>query len=451
MSVTFKYAARSDVGLVRSNNQDTGYAGPQLLVVADGMGGAAGGDIASSVTVAHLAPLDGDSHGADDLLDSLRDSVIAAHSDLVEFSKASPELAGLGTTCIALLRSGKSAAMIHIGDSRAYVMRDSKLAQITHDHTFVQHLVDTGQITPDQAEVHPQRSVILRALGSETDPELDESVRELRIGERWLLCSDGLSSLVSHETIEDTLAEFTDLDECADELVNLALRAGGGDNITVIVADVVAPQAAPNSVPQVVGAAAVTRNQPTRGGDSAAAKAAAIMRPLMPPEPEEAPEPKPRRGIKGLIWSVVIAAVVVGGLAVGYRWTQTQYYVAPHDSYVAIYQGIPQKIGSLELSEVVHVSTVPLDELPTFAVSRLEENIVVGSREEADVVLSELAVEVALNNLQNQTRPTPTPTPTPHPESTDTETPDDAETPGGSETPGDTETTASDGDEGGVT
>lgn len=203
MGIQLRFAAYSDVGLVRSNNQDGGYASPNLLVLADGMGGAAAGDVASSVTVGHLAALDDDVYGADDLLPVLRKSVNEAHVDLVERAENDPNLAGMGTTCIALLRSSNKLAMVHIGDSRAYLLRDGKLTQVTHDHTLVQFLVDHGQLTPEEAEHHPKRNVIMRALGDTPgDVELDESVREAMPGDRWLLCSDGLFGVVAHETIE---------------------------------------------------------------------------------------------------------------------------------------------------------------------------------------------------------------------------------------------------------
>ncbi|HEY5553828.1 MAG TPA: Stp1/IreP family PP2C-type Ser/Thr phosphatase, partial [Cellulomonas sp.] len=235
MSIALRYAARSDVGLVRANNQDSAYAGPHLLVVADGMGGHAGGDVASSVAIAALAPLDGESHGPDDALDELERALEAARDEIVARTEAEPDLAGMGTTVTAILRAGNKLAMVHLGDSRGYLLRDGALTQVTTDHTFVQHLVNTGKITPEEAEHHPQRSVVMRVLG-DFDPDVapDLSVREARPGDRWLLCSDGLSGFVSGDTIADTLRDVADVDACADRLVQLALRAGGGDNVTVV-------------------------------------------------------------------------------------------------------------------------------------------------------------------------------------------------------------------------
>ncbi|GAB2622098.1 Stp1/IreP family PP2C-type Ser/Thr phosphatase [Pseudactinotalea suaedae] len=415
MTVSLNYAARSDVGLTRENNQDSGYAGPQLLVVADGMGGAAAGDVASSVAVAHLASLDGDEHSADELLDLLRSAVADAHSDLLAYARDTPKNAGLGTTVIALLRTGATAAMVHIGDSRAYLVRAGTMHQVTHDHTFVQHLVDTGQLTEEEAENHPQRSVLLRVLGdSSAEIELDESVRELRDGDRWLLCSDGLSSYVSAETIADVLAETADPGQCADDLVQLALRAGGQDNITVIVADVTKdatdPGRLPDTTPQVVGAAAVDRKAPTRGGNSPAARAAALTagsrasspRQMIRDSSDDEEEldldaPPRRRPIFTILAIVVVLLMLAGAGTLGYRWTQTQFYVAPDetDGVVAIYRGVPQELGPVSLSSIEERSDIVVAELPPFVQARVEAGIAASSLEAARDTVEGLAAEVS--------------------------------------------------------
>ena len=224
MSIALRYAARSDVGLVRNNNQDSAFAGPHLLVVCDGMGGAAGGDVASSVVVAHLAQLDDEAHGPDDIVRELESAVAAAHAEMLDRVKAEPALAGLGTTVTAILRAENKFAMAHVGDSRAYLLRNGELTQVTTDHTFVQHLVNTGRITQEEAEQHPQRSVLLRVLGDfEPAIPLDISMREAHAGERWLLCSDGLSGVVSQDTLLETLRDTKDVGACADKLVQLCL------------------------------------------------------------------------------------------------------------------------------------------------------------------------------------------------------------------------------------
>lgn len=432
--VEFHYAARSDVGLVRQNNQDSGYAGANLLVLADGMGGPAGGDIASSVAIAHLVPLDTDSHPAETLLPSLRDALMDAHEELSERSEQDPELAGLGTTCIALMRSGNKLAMVHIGDSRAYLLRGDTLTQVTTDHSFVQYLVDSGQITPEEAEHHPQRNVVMRILGdSQADVTPDETMREAVVGDRWLLCSDGLSGVVSSDTIAEILTDVRDPGECAEELIRLALLAGGPDNVTCVVADIVPAGTIPPSAPQIVGAAAKDRFAPTRGGGGAAARAAALASPTkeLPVDDEaEAEADAPRRSRFAWLLPVIslmlaIGLVIAGWL--GWQWSQSQYYVMGKDGSVVIFQGIPQSVGSWNLSHAVEITDVKLDQLAAVDQQRLQEPVTRSSRGEVDAyvaILRSNARERALqqareaqqtqqsaqnSDQQNQSQPTPTP------------------------------------------
>lgn len=258
MSIGFNYAALSDIGKIRQSNQDSGYAGPNLLVLADGMGGPAGGDIASSIAIDHLRSLDNEADNPEEALESLREAISQAHQELCERSTQDPALTGLGTTCIAIRRSKDALTMTHIGDSRAYRLRGGELRQMTNDHSFVQYLVDTGQLTPEQAETHPQRSVLLRVLGdSQEDVTLDESHPEFTVGDRWLLCSDGLCGFVSGQTIGKMLYRSETPQQACESLVELALKAGGPDNITCVVADIVEDPR--ETEPQVVGAAATDR------------------------------------------------------------------------------------------------------------------------------------------------------------------------------------------------
>lgn len=236
MTLVLRYAARSDRGLVRANNEDSVYAGARLLALADGMGGHAAGEVASQLMIAALAHLDDDEPGGD-LLGKLEAATHEGNATIADHVEEDPELEGMGTTLTAILFAGSKLGLVHIGDSRAYLLRDDQLTQITRDDTFVQSLVDEGRITAEQAHTHPQRSLIMRALtGNEIEPTL--TVREARAGDRYLLCSDGLSDVVSDETIANTMREGTN-DECADRLIELALRSGGPDNVTVIVADVI--------------------------------------------------------------------------------------------------------------------------------------------------------------------------------------------------------------------
>src|SRR5205823_9763392 len=236
MTLTLRYAARSDRGLIRDGNQDSAYAGPRRLADADGMGGMAAGDVASNVVIAAMAPLDEDVPG-DAMVDALRSAVETANQQLRDAVDANPALEGMGTTLTAMLFSGSKFGMVHVGDSRAYLLRDGEFVQVTKDDTYVQMLVDEGRISLEEANSHPQRSLLTRALdGRDADPEY--SVRQAPAGDRYLLCSDGLSGVVSAETIESTLREYKDLGPCTERLIQLALRGGGPDNITVIVADV---------------------------------------------------------------------------------------------------------------------------------------------------------------------------------------------------------------------
>lgn len=390
--IEFRCAARSDVGLVRSNNQDSGYAGSNLLVLADGMGGPAGGDIASSVAIAHLVPLDSDSYPADTMLPLLREALMDAHDELSDRSRRDKDLEGLGTTCIALMRSGNKLAMVHIGDSRAYVLRGEALTQVTTDHSFVQYLVESGQITPEEAEHHPNKNVVLRVLGdSQADVTPDETIREAVVGDRWLLCSDGLSGVVSPETLGAVLAEIDDPGECAEELIRLALRAGGPDNITCVVADIVEPGSYPVGPPQIVGAAAIDRHAASRGGKGAAGRAAALrkQRRLAIDEDDGEDQTKRRAWFAPLLGLVVAVLLGVGGW-LGWSWTQSQYYVIGQDGYVVIYQGIPQSLGPWKFSHAVEVTDLSLAELTNADRQRLQDPVLRSSREKIDQYIDQL-------------------------------------------------------------
>jgi PPM family protein phosphatase len=258
MTLQLHYAVRSDVGLLREGNEDSAYAGPRLLAVADGMGGHAAGEVASALTIASMAELDAEQPGGD-MRAALAMAVVAANARLHEKIIANPAVEGMGTTLTALLWSDGHAAVCHIGDSRGYLLRDGELYQITHDHTLVQSLVDEGRISADDVSTHPQRSLLLRALDGRSIAEPDLSVHQSLPGDRYLLCSDGLSGVVSDETLLDTLSTIEDPEVATRELIELAIRGGGPDNITCIVADVVDAATTrwpPTTAPVLAGAAA---------------------------------------------------------------------------------------------------------------------------------------------------------------------------------------------------
>lgn len=286
MSLSLRFAAGSHKGMIREGNEDSGYAGPRLLAIADGMGGQAAGEVASSEVISTLVQLDDDVPGSD-LLTSLGTAVTRANDQLRVMVEEDPQLEGMGTTLTALLWTGQRLGLVHVGDSRAYLLRDGALTQITQDHTWVQRLVDEGRITEEEATTHPQRSLLMRALGSGDHVEPDLSIREVRAGDRYLICSDGLSGVVSHQTLEETLASYHGPQETVQELIQLALRGGGPDNITCIVADVLdvdgnetlAGQL--NDTPVIVGAVAENQNQLSDPStmQTPAARAAELGRP----------------------------------------------------------------------------------------------------------------------------------------------------------------------------
>ncbi|GAA3121233.1 PP2C family protein-serine/threonine phosphatase [Streptosporangium carneum] len=256
-----RYAARSDVGVRREANEDSGYASARLLAIADGMGGHAGGEVASSVAVTAIAALDENLPPTGvDLVAAIKGTARDVNHRLREMSEHDPTLRGMGTTLTAMLWDGASFALAHVGDSRAYMLRDGALYQITHDHTLVQSLVDDGRITLEQAAEHPRRSMVLRVLEGTGDGELDLSLREAHPGDRYLLCSDGLTGVVGPETLFNTLTDIDDPDEAARWLIDLANRGGGPDNITCIVADFGAHPVSANRF--VVGAAAERKLTP---------------------------------------------------------------------------------------------------------------------------------------------------------------------------------------------
>jgi PPM family protein phosphatase len=379
MTLTLRYAARSDRGLIRGGNQDSVYAGPRLLAVADGMGGMAAGDVASNIVIAAMAPLDEDVPG-NAMIDALRAAVDNANQQIRDTVEANPAMEGMGTTLTAMLFAGSKFGMVHIGDSRAYLLRDGEFGQVTKDDTYVQMLVDEGRISLEEADSHPQRHLLFRALdGRDAEPEY--SVRQAIPGDRYLLCSDGLSSVVSAETIEATLREYTHPDQCAERLIQLALRGGGPDNITVIVADVTDEDIVEES-PIVGGAAARDRGNTTSADNStpaARASALASPRPAAPEESTDADEEdeRPRRHpVRTTLMLLVLLGLVSGGVWLGWRYTQSQYYVgATDDGVVAVFRGVPGQVAGLHLSSEQERSGTTLDELTKSAQDAVKEGI----------------------------------------------------------------------------
>ena len=416
MALALRFAARSDIGLLREGNEDSGYAGPRLLVLADGMGGHAAGEVASSVAVAMLASLDDDSPGPD-ILDRLSSAVQEANNHLRDMVLGDPDLEGMGTTLTALLRAGSRFGLVHIGDSRCYLLRGDQLQQITKDHTFVQTLVDDGRITAEEASHHPQRNVIVRALDGREDVDLDLSIREAKVGDRYLLCSDGLSDVLSEETLRDTLAGADSPDSAAEELVGLALRGGGPDNITAIVAHVVDVDAGPSASPVTVGAAA---EGPVRRStaDSPAAKAAALApRPLADPYDGETDGAHRRHWGRRVAALVLLLALLGGGGAAAWAWSQQQYYVGAADQRVAIYRGLPQDVGPIKTSRLYRSEDIPLEDLPAYQRERVRSEIPASGLRDAQRIVTNLREQADICRAASSS-PTPTSTPSGSPPAT---------------------------------
>ncbi|HET9944061.1 MAG TPA: Stp1/IreP family PP2C-type Ser/Thr phosphatase [Actinomycetes bacterium] len=421
MALALRYAARSDTGLIRAINEDSGYAGPRLLVIADGVGGHAAGEVASSVAVASMAALDEDSPGGD-LLERLSAAVTNANQHLRDMVHGDPDLKGMGTTLTALLRAGSRLGLVHVGDSRAYLLRGETLQQLTHDHTFVQTLVDEGRITAEEADHHPQRNLITNSLDGREDIELDLSVRETKAGDRYLLCSDGLSGVVSEDTLRDTLLDEADTDVVVERLVDLALKGGGPDNITAIVADVVEVETKPPSaVPVTVGAAAqgVAQRSP---GDTPAGKAAALRPPPEDPPPDEGTEaePRPRRSGPLLIALVLLLLLVGAGGYGAYRWSQTQYYVGAEGSSVAIFRGLTQDVGPIATSELYSDEEIPLADLPPYQQERVLADIPTAGLTDARRIVATLREQAEVCREQAAAAASPSPTASASPSAGDT-------------------------------
>jgi len=397
VAIALRFAARSDVGLVRSSNQDSGYAGPHLLVIADGMGGHAGGDVASSLAVGELSVLDGESHGSDDAAEHLSAALDAANAQLRDRVGVEPELSGMGTTVTAILRAGSRLVLAHIGDSRGYLLRGGVLTQLTRDHSYVQSLIDEGKLTPEEAEHHPQRSVIMRVLTGERHDTADVSVREARPGDRYLLCSDGLSGVVSRDTLAAALGAGDPPDATCDRLVELALRGGGPDNVSCVVADVVelGGGTPPSTTPQVVGAAAFHRPNRSVAAGTPAARARELRSPgASDDEEDDHPAPTAReRRRKRVRWIagplVLVLLLLAGGCGV-WSWSRQQYFVGSDDGRVALYRGLTQDIGPLVTSRVLERTTVAVSDLPQAYQQRVEDRISAQDRAGAEATVERL-------------------------------------------------------------
>ena len=403
-----RYSAMSDVGRVRKDNQDSGFASEHLLVVADGVGGAARGDVASSTAVLALRRLDGPA--PEDVLEALAGAIHRAHDRIAELVEQDPELDGTSTTVTSALFDGRRIGVAHIGDSRGYLLRDGVLSQLTKDHTFVQSLIDEGRITEAESRTHPHRNLILRAVDGvhETDPDL--FTVDVAPGDRLLLCSDGASGVLDADRLADILGTGS-IDYAVVELIRAALEAGSSDNVTCVVADVVdldAPDRddAPSAVgdePIIVGAAAdqARRGGPGskhffrghRGGDTDEIEPVPgeADHSTDPEELRYAPRaPRRTRGVRLLAALLVLAVLLAGVGLLGYRWSQRQYFVAGYEGRVAIFRGVQADIPGVRMNRVAEATDLTIASLPDYPTEQLAAGISAKSLADARDIVSRL-------------------------------------------------------------
>ena len=407
---TVSFAA-SDIGRVRSSNQDSGYAGVNLFFVADGMGGHAGGDIASAITSQHLALADEPLGSSAEAEQKLIDFVYQAKQKIDASVKQHPAITGMGTTLSALMVTGTKVTIAHIGDSRIYLARDGVVKQITSDHTFVQRLVDTGRISEEEALVHPRRSVLMRVLGDiEQFPEVDTDTYETKPGDRWMACSDGLSGVVPKQLMESVLLSKVDVKEACELLVGEALEFGAPDNVTVVLIDVLDSQTETAFSPgrSFVGSAANEVVIEQRKG----IQVLRLLNPLtllerlqkpedpvsFAPESEELLESILRatkgrvraRKFRQIATYLLLIAVASYGLFLAYEYTQTRYFVGVDNGSVVIFKGIKEELGPFRFSSVHEITDVSVDSLTDFQREALERSITAETLTEAERIVSQL-------------------------------------------------------------
>jgi protein phosphatase len=406
--------AATDIGQVREGNEDSYLIVEPLYAVADGMGGHRGGEVASSLALETVQGLFERREG------SLAEQVGQANRVVFDRSQKDRKVSGMGTTLTAAQVDGNRVHLVHVGDSRAYLLRGGELTRITEDHTLVHRMVMEGEISQEEAETHPQRSILTRALGVDRNIQVDESDLEVAPGDRLLLCTDGLTGMVPEGQIREILVETVDPQEAADKLVGGANRAGGIDNITAMILDFANDGGGPgatreSSVPRqpaterpIRPAAPPNRSDVTMVGapipePSPESSTAPSSRPASPKDrraPERRPEPSrpgPRRvGRKAGIWAGVTLAIVAFGV-VGLRvYLDTQWFVGVSNDRVAIFRGIPAEVAGLELHSVVVETSIPAERAEAIGFYRdLPDGITADDRAGAEAIVESIREDVA--------------------------------------------------------
>mgnify|MGYP003606994368 CR=1 FL=1 len=404
MPLVFRYAARSDVGLVRSGNEDSGYASDTLLIVADGMGGHVAGEMASATVTAIIAGLP--IADSEDVLTQLADAVDEAQLEMRHIIAERPDFQGMGTTVTAVCWQGDRASIAHVGDSRAYMLREGQLLRLTKDHTYVQTLVDAGQITADEAATHRRRNLLIRAIDGVNTVEPDLSIREVHPGDRIMLCTDGLSGVMRDSEIHELLAR-SDPPGAVTALVDAAIERGAPDNVTCVVADVAEVAEAPAAPrPVVVGAAAEPRTRSQLPGVDFPQDS--HLEPSATAPTDQMPEPvaprRRRRRWPAIVTALVLLAVMIGG---AWLWVGRQYYVGSDNGFVSVYQGIPQTVGSIPLSSVVETTAIPTVQLPVYAQELVTATIAASSRADATRIVAILDEQAATCRTKPKTEGCP--------------------------------------------
>jgi protein phosphatase len=381
--LSLRFAARSEIGKVRRNNEDAGYASTNLLVVADGMGGHEAGELASAATVAAVVAAASATVGADEVLGQLAEAVITSGEYIADVVAGNRDLAGMGTTMTVVALQEDRIAMAHVGDSRAYVYRDSELQQMTKDHTFVQTLVDSGEITAEEASVHPRRNLMMRAIDGIHAVEVDLSVRETKEGDRYLLCSDGLCGVIDAAEIAKCLSHV-DLTQAVTLLIDAAMSAGAPDNITVVVADVVNDNIEVD--PVLIGSAADSVNQ---------SRLPAVD---FPDEGESLIQLGDWDFLEaGKSW-IAPVLTTIGVIAIGFAsalwWLSNQWFVGVYEKegVVAIFQGVPAG----NMYRLVEISDVAANKLPEYERNQVYLTFESDNFESAEAVVERLKLSADL-------------------------------------------------------
>lgn len=352
-----QFGSRTDIGCIREQNEDSLTVKPPLFVIADGMGGHAAGEVASEIcvkTVEECAPDHADA-------EKLGEAVEQANRDIINAAISGEGREGMGTTCTAAMLEADRLVIAQVGDSRAYLLHAGKLSQLTRDHSLMANMIESGQITPEEARFHPNRSVITRALGN--DPDMVPDLYEIRVeaGDKLMLCSDGLTSMVEDSDIEAVMNRVADPQRCASALVNEAIAAGGADNVTVIVAN-------------AIGLGDKTRRKVKR---RTLITVAFVL----------------------LLLVGIIAAAAWGGSA----YLHNTAYLAEEDGKVAVYRGVPGEVLGFTYSELVTISNVSVDDLPPSAAERVREGMRVSSVEEAEELVASYRDELETKSKEAST------------------------------------------------